>query len=505
MAKINWTLRNFNLADLTDYYKNPRSLSEKEFKQLKTSLDKFGMIDKPIVNLDAGNTIIGGHQRKHVLDASGVKECECWVPDRELTEREVEELNIRLNKNTGSWDFDVLANEFELDDLLEWGFDKGELDLDLWADEAPEDVEPQIDKAEELRVKWGVESGQLWQLGEHRLICGDCTDKAVVERVMGGEQAVLCHADPPYGMGKEKDGIENDNLYREKLDAFQMEWWGACRPNLTDNSSVYIWGEAEHLWRLWYSGGLKSSERLTFRNEIVWNKKYGQGMGSELYRMYPVATERCLFFMVGEQGFDNNADNYWDGWDSLRNYLRGEADKVGLTSSTLKQITGVGMYSHWFSKSQWELITEEHYQKLQDAFKREYGAFKREYDELQREYDELKREYDELKREFYATRAYFDNAHDNMTDVWEFGRVTGDERMGHATPKPVEMIERVIKSSSPDGGIVLVPFAGTFPEVIACERLGRKCRAIEISPAYCAVAIQRWVDVTGGEPVLLDT
>ena len=127
MAKINWTLRNFNLADLTDYYKNPRSLSEKEFKQLKTSLDKFGMIDKPIVNLDADNTIIGGHQRKHVLEASGVKECECWVPDRELTEREVEELNIRLNKNTGSWDFDTLANEFELPDLLEWGFSESNL------------------------------------------------------------------------------------------------------------------------------------------------------------------------------------------------------------------------------------------------------------------------------------------------------------------------------------------------------------------------------------------
>ena len=109
MAKINWTLQTFNLDELTDYYKNPRSLTEKEFKQLKTSLDKFGMIDKPIVNLDAGNTIIGGHQRKHVLEAEGVKEVECWVPDRLLTEREVEELNIRLNKNTGSWDFDTLA------------------------------------------------------------------------------------------------------------------------------------------------------------------------------------------------------------------------------------------------------------------------------------------------------------------------------------------------------------------------------------------------------------
>ena len=129
LAEIKWTLHNFQLDELTDYYKNPRSLSEKEFKQLKTSLDKFGMIDKPIVNLDAGNTIIGGHQRKHVLEASGVKECECWVPDRELTDKEVEELNIRLNKNTGSWDFDTLANSWEVSDLLDWGFSEFDLGI----------------------------------------------------------------------------------------------------------------------------------------------------------------------------------------------------------------------------------------------------------------------------------------------------------------------------------------------------------------------------------------
>ena len=129
LAKINWTLQTFRLDELTDYYKNPRSLSEKEFKQLKTSLDKFGMIDKPIVNLDSANTIIGGHQRKHVMESTGAKEIECWIPDRELSEKEVEELNIRLNKNTGSWDFDTLANEFQLDDLLDWGFTELELSI----------------------------------------------------------------------------------------------------------------------------------------------------------------------------------------------------------------------------------------------------------------------------------------------------------------------------------------------------------------------------------------
>lgn len=130
MNKITWKLQSLELANLTDYSKNPRTLSEKEFKQLKKSLDTFGMIDKPIVNADVKHTVIGGHQRKRVLEASGVTQCECWVPDRELSEREVEELNIRLNKNTGEWDFDILANDFELDDLIDWGFDPFELGME---------------------------------------------------------------------------------------------------------------------------------------------------------------------------------------------------------------------------------------------------------------------------------------------------------------------------------------------------------------------------------------
>jgi ParB-like chromosome segregation protein Spo0J len=158
--KITWQLKTYKLADLTDYYKNPRSLSEKEFKQLKTSLDKFGMIDKPIVNLDAGNTIIGGHQRKHVLEASGVSECECWVPDRALTEREVEELNIRLNKNTGAWDFDVLANEFELPDLIEWGFEPFELGVN--DEPAPDFKEYDESVADEVEFIECPNCGHKW-------------------------------------------------------------------------------------------------------------------------------------------------------------------------------------------------------------------------------------------------------------------------------------------------------------------------------------------------------
>ena len=158
------------------------------------------------------------------------------------------------------------------------------------------------------------------------------------------------------------------------------------------------------------------------------------------------------------------------------------------------------MGKHYFTKSQWMFPTEEAYKKLQafgkgDAFKREHDAFKREH-------DELKREHDELKREFYGTRAYFDNAHDNMTDVWKFNRVTGEERHGHATPKPIEMMARAIKSSTQDGGLLVEPFLGSGSTLIAAEQLGRKCYGMEISPAYCDVIVKRWENLTKKQAVL---
>ena len=130
---IKWHLKLLTLASLTAWHKNPRQLSQAQYDQLQTSMDTFGLIEKPIVNADAENTVIGGHQRLRVLHDQGVDAVECWVPERALSVREAEECNIRLNKNTGAWDWDILANEFEIEDLLNWGFSEIELQLDALA------------------------------------------------------------------------------------------------------------------------------------------------------------------------------------------------------------------------------------------------------------------------------------------------------------------------------------------------------------------------------------
>jgi DNA modification methylase len=246
---------------------------------------------------------------------------------------------------------------------------------------------------------------------------------------------------------------------------------------------------------LWFVNGLKDSERFTFRNEIVWQKNQAQGRMSDKHRQYPTGSERCLFFMIGEQGFSNNSDNYWEGFEPIRAYLQTERDKAGMTNKTVADIFGFHprMADHWFSKSQWSFPQKEQYEAIQKAangkaFNGEYGAFRREYDEL--------------KQEFNATRAYFDNTHDNMTDVWEYASVSGEERLGHATPKPVAMIERCIRSSSEENAIVIEPFLGSGTTLIAAENTNRKCYGMEISPKYCDVIIQRWENATGQKAVL---
>lgn len=126
--EIVWHLEYRSIKDLNPYEKNPRYLTSRMESNLINSIIEFGIIDKPCINLD--NTIIGGHQRVEVLKKLGIGEVEVLVPNIMLTNEEVEKLNLTLNKVGGDWDYDMLANEFDLDLLLEMGFTTKELELD---------------------------------------------------------------------------------------------------------------------------------------------------------------------------------------------------------------------------------------------------------------------------------------------------------------------------------------------------------------------------------------
>ena len=407
-----------------------------------------------------------------------------------LSKEDEKELNIRLNKNSGEFDLDVLANNFEVDELKDWGFKDIELGFNIDKIVEGNTEDDYIPEVKETRVKLG----DVWELGKHRLMCGDSTKESDVAKLMNGDKAELLHADPPYGMGKEKDGVLNDNLYKEKLDTFQLEWFKTFRPYLDDNGSCYIWGNAEDLWRLWYSL-LKDTERLTFRNEIVWNKGFAQQFaqmtkGNSILRSYNIITERCLFFMIGEQDmkYKRNDKEFNYIFEDIRKYIDTEREKSKLTVKELITIDSTRV-SHYWAKSQFEFPTKKSYLKIQNYCKiNNIDAFKKDY-------EELKKDYEELKKAFYDTRAYFNNTHDNMTDVWSYERVSGKERHNHATPKPVEMMERIIKTSSKKK--VIEPFLGSGSTLIACEKTNRICYGMELDTKYCDVIIERWEQFTG--------
>ena len=475
---------------LLPYANNAREHTEEQVAQVAASIQEFGWTNPLIIH---GNTVVAGHARLAAARKLGLKEVP--VIDRsDMSEAQWKAYVLADNQlaQNATWNEGLLT--LELDALAELDFDLDLLgfpDLDeLMGNDELEEGLTDPDDVPEPPTDPITQPGDLWILGEHRLLCGDSTDAESVAYLMDGAKAALVHADPPYGMGKEKDGVQNDNLYAEKLDAFQMGWWKAARPNVEDNASAYIWGNAPDLWRLWYVGGLNDSERLTMRNDLAWwkgdpdtGKVVGMGQATNSGRAYAELSERCLFFMLGEQGFNNNADNYWDGWEPIRAYLDGEREKMGWDYPTVKQIAGHSPKSgmHWFDRSQWSFMTKDVYKALQAAATND--AFKRDYDELKRDYD--------------ATRAYFDNTHDNMTDVWDFDRVKGDERHGHATPKPVAMMERVMKSSLPKGGICYEPFAGSGSTLMGAERTGRKCYTMELTPEYCDTVVARWEAHTG--------
>ena len=130
---MEWVLKKVRLKDLKPNKKNPRRLCKNDADQLKRSIEKFGVCEPLVVNLD--NTIIGGHQRFKTLKALGHTEVEVYMPDEALSDEEADELCIRLNKNLGMFDFDILANNFEVEDLLDWGFLPDELDFFLIEDD----------------------------------------------------------------------------------------------------------------------------------------------------------------------------------------------------------------------------------------------------------------------------------------------------------------------------------------------------------------------------------
>lgn len=457
---------------------NPRVIKDDKFRKLVQSIKDFPeMLEiRPIV-VNQDMIVLGGNMRLKACKEAGLKEVPI-IHANNLTEEQQRQFIIKDNVSGGEWDWELLANEWDTELLDEWG-------LDLPETETIEVLEAEEDNYEiPDEITTDIVLGDLFEIGEHRLLCGDSTDSDQVAKLMNGEKADLAHNDPPYGMKKENEGVLNDNLNYDDLLEFNNQWIPLQFTHLKENGSWYCWGIDEPLMDI-YSNILKpyiKTQKATFRNLITWDKGSGQGQNSEVTRSYATADEKCLFIMCGVQGFNNNADNYYEGFEPLRKYLAREKEKLGISNKELTEHLNTS-HTHYWTTSQWAFPTEEHYKTLQSLSKGKAFA---------KDYKVIKQKYDELKKEYYSTRAYFNNTHDNMNNVWHFDRHYKDGSEGnHATPKPIPLCERVIKSSCPDDGLVIDSFLGSGSTMVAAHQLKRKCYGMELDPKYCEVIVQR--------------
>lgn len=184
-----------NIADLIRAEYNPRELTQDQEKQLSDSLRRFGVVDPVIVNVheDRKDIIIGGHQRSKVWQKLGNE----TIPTVELslTLDQEKELNVRLNKNTGQFDMEMLKDHFETDDLIEWGFTDVELE---WQEDVTHLEAEEDDFEVPDEVHTDIVQGDLIEIGPHRLLCGDSTNSDDVERLMDGQKADMVFTSPPY-------------------------------------------------------------------------------------------------------------------------------------------------------------------------------------------------------------------------------------------------------------------------------------------------------------------
>ncbi len=226
---------------------NPRKdlkPGDPEYEKLKNSILTFGYVEPVLWNKRTGN-IIGGHQRYKVLVELGEKEIDCVVVDMDSENEKA--LNIALNKVSGDWDKDKLMLLIEdlqgVDfDVSLTGFDPAELD-DLFKDSLKDNIkEDDFDVEEELKKPAISKLGDLWLLGEHRLICGDSTNPKTYEDLMDGKLANLTITDPPYNVNYEGTAgkIKNDNMEKEAFYDFLLSAFKGIESVMAKDASIYV-------------------------------------------------------------------------------------------------------------------------------------------------------------------------------------------------------------------------------------------------------------------------
>jgi len=398
-------IEQISVESLIPYAKNARIHSDDQVAQIAGSIREFGF-NNPVL-IDDANGIIAGHGRVLAARKLGMTKVPA-IRLLHLSDAQRRAFIIADNKLAINAGWDEAMLKAELDALVAEDFDASltgfsEADIESLGGGGPGnevDAEPRTEEGDELREKWGVESGQIWKIGEHRIACGDSTDVETVSRLLGNEKPHLMVTDPPYG-------VNYDANWRNEADRANGKPYGARAIGLVQNDEESDWTEA---WTLF--------------------------PGDVCYCWHAGRHASIVQSSLEASGFQIRAQIIW----AKNNFAISRGDY------------------HWQHEPCWYAVRK-------------------------------------------GKTAHWSGDR-SQTTLWEIDKPLKSET-GHSTQKPVECMERPIRNNSKPGDLIYDPFSGSGTTIIACERTGRKCRAVEISPAYVAIAIQRWVDATGGEPKLV--
>lgn len=413
---------------------NPRIWSEETTRQLTESIRQFGLVDPLLVNgaKERKNIVIGGHFRLKVAQDLGYTDVPVVYVDIPDETRE-KELNLRLNKALGDWDYDLLA-EFDQSLLADVGFSSEELDqiFDLELDEPEQfDLQKELDKLDIKKL--AAKKGDVYQLGDSRLMVGDSTVEADMMKLMNGQQADMAMTDPPYLLdylhakrhGKPTTGFgaKRNRRYLETdvlPDNFTELWMANVAAVAKPDFSIIVYENWKNLRIIW----AEMEKYWKVKNMIVWhlaNRHQGFSAKYKFFSKHDIA-------MVGASGVvEYNHEEEPDG-------LQEEYE------TALYAISG---------KPQWE----------------GYEGGKK-----------------------YQPTDFIDyQASDEQSSGQ--GVIFGT--------KPIEILIPYIKVLTKRGDLVLETFGGSGSTLIAATKLKRRCYLMEKSPVYAEVIMKRWEKLTG--------
>lgn len=420
-------IEQMKIKDVIPYEKNAKKHDNNQINNVAESIQRFGFAQPLVVDKD--NVLIIGHCR--LLAAKRLKLREVPVVKMtELTEDQVKQLRLLDNKlNESEWDLDLLLEEIEGLDFegfnIDWEIPELEEKLEVIEDEPPE---PELEKEPMTKP------GDIYQLGDHRLICGDSTDPATLQKLLDGEKVDLLITDPPYNValgynmtieeakarrrrmdGKivKNDSFESSEAFRE----FLKTAFGNGQQVLKAGGVYYVWYASKEVVNVETA---LEDVGLPVRQNIIWNKNR---------------------LVLGRQDYQWKHEPCAYGWKE-----------------------GAG---HFF-------IDDRSLTTIFD-------------DEKELNPDKMKKEeLVQIVKEILSEKI--------SASVIDEDRPTKSEE--HPTMKPVKLIARLVRNSSRTGERVLDIFGGSGSTLMACEQLNRECYIVELDPHYCDVIIKRWETFT---------